>query len=640
MSRSPLSPAVQAGTVVPQGSTSGALPPDVAEHILRLLCNGAMLENSLHVTCYVIDTDGSARDLRLMHPDPFCNKFCLCTRGLETASNICGEWHQAVAAACHDAGPAISPQVLECPFGLSVMVTPVEHQGQVRMVLFAGNWRESGAEGLIYHRLKQAAIPGEELDSLVPLVHEVEALMSEKLEARRARLEEFVQNLSQTIGLMYAQYLTGREHVLSRSIHETLASLPTGNLHEACRATDKLLGQICGQLDIKLALFFANTGSRDRLDVRSWAGVTEKMSKGLYLEGKPRELLEQVARWPAMGPEEQKRWLNSRLAKQRGQSVPSRLSQLEELLPIELGYTFCGILAIGPRKRPASPQEHVMSYEDHHQLALVAHRHLKNGLRDMVERQEVAEVLLRTSHILRGPLMGIQGEIEALKQQLVGDEPEKPAFREICENIQNQVDNIAAQAELMEEATKTSLGGRVRPFFQRAPLAAVINKVLQGMTAKAKERSITFGGLDAIRTLPEVEFDWNQMRVVFANLLHNACKYAHYRTSVNFRAGQTVLSGRRAVRVVISDLGTGISPAEIKDHIFKPGFRGSVRDAIRDIEGTGMGLAVCKEIVEETHHGRIYAESVEQWGERKSYQHCKVEFYVELPVTQPKSPGG
>ena len=233
--------------------------------------------------------------------------------------------------------------------------------------------------------------------------------------------------------------------------------------------------------------------------------------------------------------------------------------------------------------------------------------------------------------------MGIQGEIEALKHYLGQDTLDRGAIREISSNIQDQVDDIAAQAELMEAARRIGHEGGGEPWFRPAPLMALIDKVSQGMVRAARDRSIKFGIVKAIRALPDVEFDWNQMRVVFANLLHNACKYAHNSTTIEFEGERIQLAGRAGVRITVVDFGTGISPTELADDIFKAGFRGTVRDERRDIQGAGVGLAVCKDIVENVHHGRIHAQCREMGRERESYQHCRVEFHVDLPIKQPQT---
>jgi signal transduction histidine kinase len=63
------------------------------------------------------------------------------------------------------------------------------------------------------------------------------------------------------------------------------------------------------------------------------------------------------------------------------------------------------------------------------------------------------------------------------------------------------------------------------------------------------------------------------------------------------------------VQIEVADTGDGI-PAGDREHIFEPFYRGA-REAARDSEGAGLGLAICRVIVE-THGGRIWIGPSEQ----------------------------
>jgi signal transduction histidine kinase len=77
-----------------------------------------------------------------------------------------------------------------------------------------------------------------------------------------------------------------------------------------------------------------------------------------------------------------------------------------------------------------------------------------------------------------------------------------------------------------------------------------------------------------------------------------------------------------SVRLSVEDNGKGI-PREYLKHIFSPGFTTKKR-------GWGLGLSLCRRIVEEYHEGRIYVErSVKDQG---------TVFQIALPL-QPEKPG-
>ena len=96
---------------------------------------------------------------------------------------------------------------------------------------------------------------------------------------------------------------------------------------------------------------------------------------------------------------------------------------------------------------------------------------------------------------------------------------------------------------------------------------------------------------------PTAAGDPNALRQVIGNLLSNAIKYSPDGGVVELAAG---LEGE-SVRVVVRDQGMGI-PATQQPRIFTKFFRGDV--ATSGISGTGLGLAVTRDIVE-SHGGRI-----------------------------------
>ena len=112
--------------------------------------------------------------------------------------------------------------------------------------------------------------------------------------------------------------------------------------------------------------------------------------------------------------------------------------------------------------------------------------------------------------------------------------------------------------------------------------------------------------------LPTVDWDKVQLVQVFQNLISNAIKYrAGHAPDIKIGAeqqdGQWIIS--------VQDNGIGI-PSEYHDQIF----RVFNRLHGREYPGTGIGLAICKKIVEE-HHGRIWVESAGS-GTGSTFRFC------------------
>jgi two-component system phosphate regulon sensor histidine kinase PhoR len=100
--------------------------------------------------------------------------------------------------------------------------------------------------------------------------------------------------------------------------------------------------------------------------------------------------------------------------------------------------------------------------------------------------------------------------------------------------------------------------------------------------------------------LPAVPTDSERIRQVIANLVHNAIKFTDSGGRITIK---TAVEGE-SVNVAISDTGIGIA-AEDLPHVFERFYK---VDKARTGQGTGMGLAIAKHIVE-AHNGRIWVES-------------------------------
>jgi len=123
-------------------------------------------------------------------------------------------------------------------------------------------------------------------------------------------------------------------------------------------------------------------------------------------------------------------------------------------------------------------------------------------------------------------------------------------------------------------------------------------------------------------TLPPVRADADRIRQVLANLLSNALKFSPQEGEVTVGAR----SERAEVVVWVADQGVGIPP-EALPKLFSKFFRVDNTET-RDVGGTGLGLALVKEIVE-AHQGRVWVES--ELGKGST-------FFFTLPEAEPIMP--
>lgn len=135
-----------------------------------------------------------------------------------------------------------------------------------------------------------------------------------------------------------------------------------------------------------------------------------------------------------------------------------------------------------------------------------------------------------------------------------------------------------------------------------------------GNTDMRNASTKTEGGERVVRPLYYVYADPDRMREVITNIFDNACKYTEQgKVTLGLTGNDTV------VQLYVQDTGAGI-PAEDIPHLFQKFYRVD-NSATRTIGGTGLGLFICRKIVE-LYEGRIWVES--NLGKGST-------FYINLP---------
>jgi signal transduction histidine kinase len=188
------------------------------------------------------------------------------------------------------------------------------------------------------------------------------------------------------------------------------------------------------------------------------------------------------------------------------------------------------------------------------------------------------------AHDLREPVTGIAHLVTLLERR--AETPPDPAvldlLRASTERARGLIDGVLAYARAGElEAEPVALG-------------ALMQDVAADLRPRLDEAAAT---LD-VGELPEVRGDARQLRRLLQNLVGNAVKFrgaAAPRVSVSARPGAD------GWVVTVADNGVGVPSAEA-GRIF-----GMFARASRDHEGTGIGLAVSRRVVE-AHGGRIWVE--------------------------------
>ena len=228
------------------------------------------------------------------------------------------------------------------------------------------------------------------------------------------------------------------------------------------------------------------------------------------------------------------------------------------------------------------------------------------------------EFLSTVSHELRTPLNAMLGWTRMLRSGEL-DEAKRARGLEVIER------NAVAQAQLIEDLLDVSriISGKlllnIGLVDLRAVIDAAIDSVKPAMEAKQLRLQATVDP-----TLAPIPADPHRIQQVVWNLLSNAIKFTPKQGTIKLELSR----GDARVELTVTDSGPGIS-REFLPHIFER-FRQADSSITRTHGGLGLGLAICRHIVE-LHGGTINAES------RGGGQGAT--FTVDLPVAPPSLPG-
>ena len=208
-----------------------------------------------------------------------------------------------------------------------------------------------------------------------------------------------------------------------------------------------------------------------------------------------------------------------------------------------------------------------------------------------------AEFLGMVSHELRTPLTTIKGSAATL---LTASSTLSPAeMGEFFRIIDEQADHMRGLISDLLDVTRIEAGTlSITP--EPTVVAALVNQAREAFLRDGARNSIE---VDLPPDLPRIGADRQRMMQVLTNLLSNASKYSPDRSAIRVSASVEDVY----VAISVSDEGRGVS-AERLAHLFRKYSRIDSEDLDRHVAGEGLGLAICKGIVE-AHGGRIRAES-------------------------------
>jgi PAS domain S-box-containing protein len=234
------------------------------------------------------------------------------------------------------------------------------------------------------------------------------------------------------------------------------------------------------------------------------------------------------------------------------------------------------------------------------------YRHLQERLAREGRLAALGQVAASVAHEIRNPLGAIEGFGRLLEQDLKDDNPDALRLLSRMVYAGRQMNRIVGN--LLNYAREAP------PQLLHADLIPLVREVLDMMELKARESNISMQ-----LNLQDAEpaaclLDPVRIKEVVTNLIANAIQACHPRAGG--RVQLTVRRLRFEVELVVADTGRGI-PEDALQKIFDPFY------TLKQ-DGIGLGLALCKRIVEE-HDGSIRAANLPEGG---------AEFSLRIPAVK------
>ncbi len=259
------------------------------------------------------------------------------------------------------------------------------------------------------------------------------------------------------------------------------------------------------------------------------------------------------------------------------------------------------------------------------QLCVIFEKALeRRGLKAQVGRLEElnrmkSEFLANMSHELRTPMNAIIGYTSLILDRTYGEIT--PKQENGLQRIETNSRNLLQLINNILDLSKLN-AGRMPLFKETCRLKDITDEVLQTMECLAHERKLTLSA-----EVPEaltLETDKTKLKQVLINLVANAVKFTH-EGGVSIRA--EALEEPPRLRLFVQDSGIGIKEEDIA--LLFEEFKQLDASPTREYGGTGLGLTICKKIVE-LMGGTIQVKSIMGTGST---------FTVTLPAVMKTAPG-
>ncbi len=209
------------------------------------------------------------------------------------------------------------------------------------------------------------------------------------------------------------------------------------------------------------------------------------------------------------------------------------------------------------------------------------------------------EFLQNLSHELKTPIFAIQGYVDTLINGAIDNQDVNKKF---LQSASRNVDRLVNLLDDLDEISKLESGEQLL-FQQNFIIQDLVKEVYESLSIKAEQKEIKCIIKKGCEFPLTVYADKEKIRQVFINLIDNAIKYGKQNGIIE--SSFYKVDGKR-ILIEISDDGSGIAEEHLS-RIFERFYRTDLARS-RKVGGSGLGLSICKHIVE-AHSQAIHVRS-------------------------------
>lgn len=236
-------------------------------------------------------------------------------------------------------------------------------------------------------------------------------------------------------------------------------------------------------------------------------------------------------------------------------------------------------------------------------------------IREESLKQSQQELISCISHDLRTPISTIKAYVEALRDGIAKTPEQRSQYTQIILEKVNLLTNMINDLLEYSNAQLNQLKMNLKEIY----FGDYYKTLIEELSVICERKHVIFHA-SLLEENPLVVMDSKRITEVFYNLLENSMKY---RSDEPLEIKIEVAIINKHIRIRFMDNGIGIHEADLS-RVFERFYRAE-KSRTSSVPGSGLGLSICKYIVER-HHGEIYC---------KSNRGCEIGFTIPLETSLP-----